>query len=413
MDLDVVKFVREPFCAEDNAIDFDFEFDAPKFYDFTRKESAFDRREAEFWFDTALNYPPSPRFLPFNWRDTNSSSSIYEPEENMNFADESIEPAEQNGHSHMAQATPRATAKSLAKTVICKNHTFMNPTASQLAKQQYPSQVNCERLIRRIKKVEQQDEAKAHLKSTIIPTHFPKRQKLEVGYSIKVARLKHQASFPRKAPKKDGSDSKTAVGKLKVTVPKEPNLETANRAERHRSRNNLEPAENAKSNTRSFRARPLNRKILDPPSLLLSTNRARQQPELKVFHFRTLERAMQRKSVNVKSKRTSQHGTTNSRRALKEKPEAPDKSKSSCHNKKEANSATQKKSLISPPTEAFSKLSLGLEVHSKAKHHPKIPPSNKENEPGPLLLKHEVHYFASPVHIITTANIYLVSYILQ
>ena len=39
--------------------DIDFEFDAPRFYDFSRPELDSETEEIEFWIESAGNYPPS------------------------------------------------------------------------------------------------------------------------------------------------------------------------------------------------------------------------------------------------------------------------------------------------------------------------------------------------------------------
>ena len=44
-------------------IDLDYEFDAARFFDFTREESPAEARETELWFESALSYPPSRQFL--------------------------------------------------------------------------------------------------------------------------------------------------------------------------------------------------------------------------------------------------------------------------------------------------------------------------------------------------------------
>lgn len=40
-------------------IDLDYEYDAVRFFDFCREESAAEARQAELWFETAATYPPS------------------------------------------------------------------------------------------------------------------------------------------------------------------------------------------------------------------------------------------------------------------------------------------------------------------------------------------------------------------
>ncbi|KAJ9139964.1 hypothetical protein P3X46_030655 [Hevea brasiliensis] len=227
MDFDMDEFYIEPFLAEE--IDIDYEFDAAKYYDFTRPETDFEAQEAERWFETTGYCPPS-RLESYN------------------------------------------EARSPTKSRLLKNLNFMNPTASLLARQNCPLQIHCDRLLRRSQKLVKNEEnrfqklvrkeERSSRNSSMNGTQATKRQKLEAGYSCKVARLKHQALLLHKAPKKVGLlDVRTAFAKPKVTVPREPNLETALRAERHRSKINLESAENAKSNASTFRARPLNKKV--------------------------------------------------------------------------------------------------------------------------------------------------------
>ncbi|XP_070681047.1 uncharacterized protein [Malus domestica] len=126
---------------------------------------------------------------------------------------------------HMAQDTPSAKPKSPGKSPpLSRSSTLMKPTASQLAKQKHRREVHSNRLLRRVaKKLGKLDEKS---QNSPPPT---KRQKLEAGYVRKVAeQLKHQPLWLYKVPKKVGADA----ARPKVTVSKEPNLETANRAQR-------------------------------------------------------------------------------------------------------------------------------------------------------------------------------------
>ncbi|XP_071728651.1 uncharacterized protein [Rutidosis leptorrhynchoides] len=49
---------EEASCS--NEIDFDYEFDANQFFDFTVDETESEAEEAENWFRFACEYPPSP-----------------------------------------------------------------------------------------------------------------------------------------------------------------------------------------------------------------------------------------------------------------------------------------------------------------------------------------------------------------
>ncbi|KAK8538063.1 hypothetical protein V6N12_044202 [Hibiscus sabdariffa] len=57
MDMDVELELESVF--EVREIDLDYEFDAARFFDFTRVESLAEAGEAELWFESAPTYPPS------------------------------------------------------------------------------------------------------------------------------------------------------------------------------------------------------------------------------------------------------------------------------------------------------------------------------------------------------------------
>lgn len=54
-------FIEVDFVASE--IDLDYEFDAARFFDFTRPESISETDEAEHWFESAGSYPPSRKLL--------------------------------------------------------------------------------------------------------------------------------------------------------------------------------------------------------------------------------------------------------------------------------------------------------------------------------------------------------------
>lgn len=63
----------EDFSFEE--FDIDFEFDAPRFYDFSRPELDSETEEIEIWFESAGNYPPS-RKTHANWAEILSIFSV-------------------------------------------------------------------------------------------------------------------------------------------------------------------------------------------------------------------------------------------------------------------------------------------------------------------------------------------------
>eukprot|EP01018_Ginkgo_biloba_P009862 Gb_03404 [translate_table: standard] len=81
--------------------------------------------------------------------------------------------------------------------------------------------------------------------------------------------------------------------KLTLTQPKEPELGTAQRARPIRVKSTAELEEEMLAKIPKFKARPLNKKILEAPSLPLPQKSAPHLPEFQEFHLKTMERALQ------------------------------------------------------------------------------------------------------------------------
>ncbi|WCJ26083.1 Cell cycle regulated microtubule associated protein [Euphorbia peplus] len=307
------------FVFEAREVDPDYEFDASMFFDFTREESPIEAFHAESWFNSAPNYPPSPFVAKLVLRESlledprskgvgngvtllcdgySQGFRLVESEEcnktcggiftNLrvdNFQKGSNRPpALATGfttYSHMYSGNSKATVKKPAKSNLPRSSTLMKPTASMLAKQTRAPQIDGSRFQTLLLQKE---------KSLCNPSEnqAAKRQKLEGGHSCKVGDAKQQNDFVHKEPKKDGT-------RLRITIPREPDLETANRAQRTRPKDNKE-VKDVPMVARRFKARPLNRKILDAPSLPLPKKSTPKLPEFHEFHLKTLERATQHTS---------------------------------------------------------------------------------------------------------------------
>jgi hypothetical protein len=57
----MMEIENEVFGEDD--IDFDYEFHAPNFFDFTSQETPDQAQQAERWFETAATYAPSRSFF--------------------------------------------------------------------------------------------------------------------------------------------------------------------------------------------------------------------------------------------------------------------------------------------------------------------------------------------------------------
>ncbi|KAF3546162.1 hypothetical protein DY000_02000301 [Brassica cretica] len=209
--MDPDMFAEDPSFVEE--FDIDFEFDAPRFYDFSKPELDSETEETELWFESAGNYPPSPFSLNLSCTFDDKHLKIPKPVTDK-----------YNGfiyYNQTANNVPKATQKSKTKPFLRKNSTLTRPTASLLARQNKPLDIYSVQLLTRCQR------SLGKLESKISPsillsmpqTQDTKRQKLESGFLRKISRLE-QTPFVHKVPKKVS----------KVTVPKEPNLKTAQRA---------------------------------------------------------------------------------------------------------------------------------------------------------------------------------------
>ncbi|CAK9135189.1 unnamed protein product [Ilex paraguariensis] len=432
MDEEMEDFIEE--CFEVSEFDPGYEYDSARFFDFTRPETNSETDEAERWFEFAGSYPPSPFIVKLNLgnyiivEDVNASPHLEHASASLNSngdIDSKVSTSEESDqglkyHTCMAQDISKAKRNSMAKSVKPRSSTLMKPTASHLAKQNKAQDPYLNRFCGRSQKPRTKVAESNVLNSPPLESEATKRQKLESGYLLKVAHLKHQTLLLHKMAKKRApSDSNSVNSRSKGTIPREPDLETAQRAQRRsfRSKNSFEPGEQAKRNARMFKARPLNRKILEAPSLSLPKKSTPKLPEFQVFHLKTMERAMQHSSANVLNSHNPDSvvdcESTDFRRlnpedASKQQKERLPKSKVHPFSKKifpsKGDNVIRNSTLETtdcqfpsdnrlpqnPPIELFSKLSLksGLENNtiSQPKQHGSVKGS-KENAPCPFQLE--------------------------
>ncbi|VVB13557.1 unnamed protein product [Arabis nemorensis] len=261
--------------AEDSSIDefdIDFEFDAPKFYDFFKPELDSETEETELWFESAGNYPPSPFSLNSSPRYKDKHLKISKPISD-NY----------NGFIHYNQAykyVPKTTQNSKTKPILRKNSTLTRPTASLLARQNKPLDIYSVQLLSRCQRsLGKFDDKISSLLFSMPQTQDTKRQKLATGFLRKMSRL-DQTYFVHKVPKM-GS---------KVTVPKEPNLKTAQRAARHRFKANSAPEQIVKFSS------TMNKTVQESSSTNLPKKSTSRSQDIQAFHLRTSLGAKERAS---------------------------------------------------------------------------------------------------------------------
>ncbi|XP_009786707.1 uncharacterized protein LOC107777649 isoform X2 [Nicotiana tabacum] len=335
-------------------IDWEYEFDAAWFYDFCRPESPSEAAEAERWFQTAGNYPPSPLVVKLNLvkdsaaecscgpsrlrEEQTAKSSSNTSYIHINSAVSPCKPKNEGtfSNSPMVHESSKAKIKSEPRSLKARESTLMKPTASHLAKL-------------RSQKPPNETDMRSSWNSSGSYNLATKRQKLESGYL------------------------------RKVTVPRDPQLETMQRAQRRRSKNDSESSDYAKAKGQPSKAQPLNIKILKPPHPK-STLRS---PNFHLSNSQTAESAAHSTSVDFKrpnTKNAVKHG--NSITLLKSKALRCNKIFPSsedtriCENIGETSiTSTDSKSTPDkrlPPVELFNKLSLRSERKTSVVSRPKI-----------------------------------------
>ncbi|XP_019154695.1 PREDICTED: uncharacterized protein LOC109151231 isoform X2 [Ipomoea nil] len=190
MDEDTEYFVEveQDECSKPSEIDFDYEYDAARFFDFSRSETISEILEAELWFQASGNYPASPLIV----KSKCGSGTSLEMKTSGTLSD-----------SSMSQETPESKPKSAPKLSKHRISTLMKPTASHLAKLKHAQKVYstniCERSLKAVNKSDDQ----CLQSSSGFDNLATKRQKLETGYLCKVSHLKHQAQMLHKLSKKE------------------------------------------------------------------------------------------------------------------------------------------------------------------------------------------------------------------
>ncbi|KAL3837924.1 hypothetical protein ACJIZ3_022515 [Penstemon smallii] len=392
MEEETQDFIDDYYEVPEEETDEEYEFEASQFFDFMRPEFDYEIEEAERWFELSGDYGPSPFIVKLNLEKlfsmhVVSNTSHGKGSNNTRLISSNSDIESRHGVStsktdgkgkscHMLHDAGKAKTKSPNKLLEPRTSTLMKPTASHLAKQNKLHDMHSKYICTRIHKTTDLNEKSLQSPTDNLAT---KRQKLETGYLRKIAHLKHHTSLLHKSPKK-------------VTIPREPELETLLRAQRRSSKNSSASSESAKEKGCIFKAHPLNRKvgieILLTPVMPRPRKSTQQLPEFQVFHLKTMERANQHASSKVSNANVSapcvSSGATNSKRSNSRETLKPDKQEALLNSKacflreKVSKSSTGDKFLGVLPIEQFSQLSLGSDLEANNASQPERRVSNKE-----------------------------------
>uniref|UniRef100_M4DS58 TPX2 central domain-containing protein n=1 Tax=Brassica campestris TaxID=3711 RepID=M4DS58_BRACM len=240
----------------------EYEFDAARWFDFTREESPAESQSAEFWFHSAPSYAPSPfvtkLLLGEDMSDDKTEASTKPEGEDGGEKDGDIDRhpylnktgngmrfgvfSSQQAHylkkvpnqpickgptvsSHNHNDKPKFRAKPSIRP-LPRSSTLMKPTASQLAKQNNASKFHMQ-----VDQVHEKGLCGTEVQAA-------KRQKLDGGLLRKVADTKPEMSFVHKIPKKIFDAPSLPIRKKSTPKPtefQEFHLKTSERAMQHSS----------------------------------------------------------------------------------------------------------------------------------------------------------------------------------
>ncbi|XP_066382123.1 protein TPX2-like isoform X2 [Miscanthus floridulus] len=229
-------------------VDLDYEFDAPRWFDLTQEEAPRDAAAAQEWFASAPSYPPSPLITKMlvedlglqtirSIADTNALHCSTASHECSSGVEQKIHRfegrkpcngASENEHKSRFRTTMKGTS--------LRGSTLMKPTASQLARQN--RQVEVKNLTQSKKLVGVRSE-KSTVSSIDCTYQSAKRQRLENGHLNKAAATATQHEFIHKNHAKNvmnrNMDRPAGLPRLKITIPRSPDLATKLRAERSKA----------------------------------------------------------------------------------------------------------------------------------------------------------------------------------
>uniref|UniRef100_A0A0D9WLD2 TPX2 central domain-containing protein n=1 Tax=Leersia perrieri TaxID=77586 RepID=A0A0D9WLD2_9ORYZ len=230
-------------------VDLEYEFDAPRWFDLAQEESPVEKAAAQLWFASAPSYPPSPLIAKMLAEDlglqslrstvnVDVSHSSKSSHECSSGAEHMIHrPHESNEGRTLGYQVPgnqRPGSRTIGKGTVSKGSTLMKPTVSQLARQNRKPEV---KKSTESKKSVGMRSDRSTMSSNDGTYQAAKRQRLERGHLNKVVAT-NQIELIHKNHEKGimniNSDHATVIPKLKITIPREPELATKLRAERSR-----------------------------------------------------------------------------------------------------------------------------------------------------------------------------------
>lgn len=264
-----------------------------------------------------------------------STAKSYSTEMSKVNSTESKDNAHQDINQEMEVHTPSAQVipKAVQKTVNKATHLLSKPSVAKSAGNKLSKQANSRRnCTTEVKNTKQAIDRYCAEKSVAQENQAVKRQKLEAGRLRQILKVKEHilphktnpnkgstASIDKNNERKWNSALKCRASEqlhkqslahdgtgapfqkyktLILTIPKDPGLETAQRSRPTRFKSADELDEEMLAKIPKFKARALNKKILEAPLLPPLHKTVPQLPEFQEFHLKTMERSLQHSSAS-------------------------------------------------------------------------------------------------------------------
>ncbi|KAB1209897.1 Protein TPX2 [Morella rubra] len=200
----------------------------------------------------------------------------------------------QKGNRMTDSKKPQTTKK---KSSLVRNQSALNPKSQLQSSQARSIKPSC---------VESDPDVK-NSDNFALENQAIKRQKLEAGRTRQILNVKPQhlphksklgltsgtSSLCSSAANKTNKEDRKMKPKLTLTRPKDPEFETAQRVRSVRVKSAAEIEEEMMAKIPKFKARPLNKKILEAPTLPSIPRSTPRPPEFQEFHLETMARANQ------------------------------------------------------------------------------------------------------------------------
>ncbi|PHT62856.1 Protein TPX2 [Capsicum annuum] len=300
-------------------MDDDYEFSAPKFYDFINGETEEEKRKAELWFENEINYAPSHmnRNLLLATKDESGERVQQQHNSGRTIQLESLcdFTKDEELQDNARHVRPNGKEEPVVVVTSSGSKEEVRPNGNEESATVLKSSGSTEEVRPNRNEERAAVLTSSGIKETVRPSgmfaltaevhkqdrKMYAREPVPPFVSIAEMMKKFQSSTREMSlpPMSNSTSQDDPAGKMQrkhkliLTRPKEPEFVTAQRVRPTRVKSSAELEEEMMAKIPKFKARPRNKKILEVPTLPALPKSTPQLPEFKEFHLQTMARANQ------------------------------------------------------------------------------------------------------------------------